>query len=143
MSTPAWRPVGSVKGPQGPPGLSIEVIPFSMQGSLRVTDSVGRFPIKGGSYRIASIGVTVEDAPLGDPIILDVRANGTSIYTDPDARPRIEPGTVTAVVGAHDPVVLTDGDYLNCDVVQVGSILPGTFLTAAIRLWRGGRDTSG
>ena len=142
MSTPEWRPLGTVKGPQGPPGLSIEVLPFSMQGALHVAQSVGRFPIVGGAYKIASVGLSVEDYPVGGPIVVDIRANGQSIYADPADRPRIEAGQVMGTAGAHEPVILTDGDYLNCDVLQVGPYAPGTFLTVAVRLWRGGRDTS-
>lgn len=137
VSPPAWTPVGSVKGPEGP---SVEVVPYSMQGVLRVVDSVGRFPIS-GDCRILSVAAMVEDAPTGQPVIIDVLANGVSIYANPVNRPTIAPGTTRAVVGAHVDALLTDGDYLNCDVAQVGSGAPGTFLTVAIRLRRGG-DTN-
>lgn len=135
MSTPQWRPIGSIKGPAGSRGPSWEVLPFSMQGGLRVVNGIGRFPIKGGTYHVETVAATVEEAPVGAPVILDVRVNGTSIYAaNPNRRPTIHPGQNSATIGAHTPTVIEDGGYINVDVVQVGSILPGQFLVVAVRL---------
>lgn len=135
MSEPSWRPVGSIRGPAGPAGPSWEVLPFSMQGVLRVLSGAGRFPIKGGTYRLETVAATVETPPLGAPIIADVRINGVSVYAGhDDRRPTIAPGAYAAVVGDHNPTIVTDGGYVNVDVVQVGSSLPGAFLVVAARL---------
>lgn len=135
MSTPQWRPIGSIRGPQGLPGPSWEVLPFSMQGVLRVLTGAGRFPIKGGTYRLETIAATVEIPPTGAAVVADVRINGTSVYAGhPDRRPTIAPGQHTAVVGDHNPTIVTDGGYVNVDVVQIGSVNPGAFLVVAARL---------
>jgi hypothetical protein len=135
VSTPQWRPVGSIRGPAGQTGPSWEVLPFSMQGSLRVMSGAGRYPIKGGTYRLETVAATVEVPPLGTAIVVDVRVNGVSIYAGhDDRRPTIQPGQHDADVGAHNPTIVTDGGYVNVDVVAVGSVLPGQFLVVAARL---------
>lgn len=135
MSTPQWRPVGSIRGPEGKQGPSWEVPSFSMQGTLRVLTGAGRYPIKGGTYRLETVAATVEGPPLGSPIIVDVKVNGVSIYAgNLDRRPTIMPGTRDAVVGAHNPTIVSDGGYVNVDVVAVGDVLPGQFLVVAPRL---------
>jgi hypothetical protein len=61
--------------------------------------------------------------------------NSTSIYAGhPERRPTIPAGLDLAVVGAHNPVTLGDGDTVSVDVLDVGSLLPGRFLVCAVRL---------
>jgi hypothetical protein len=135
MTTPLWRPVGSIRGPEGRQGPSWEVLPFSMQGTLRVLTGAGRYPIKGGSYRLETVAATVEVPPLGSPVVVDVRVNGLSIYAGhPERRPTIAPGQHNAVVGAHNPTIVLDGGYVNVDIIAVGATLPGQFLVVAARL---------
>lgn len=135
MSELAWRPVGSIRGPEGKPGASWEVPSFSMQGNLRVLTGAGRYPIAGGTFRLETVAAVVETPPLGSPVIIDVRVNGVSVYAgQPDRRPTIQPGQHTAVVGQHNPTIVSDGGHLNVDVVAVGSILTGGFLVVVPRL---------
>jgi hypothetical protein len=106
-----------------------------MQGQVRVITGVGRFPIKGGTYRLESVAATVEGAPVGSGIVVDVRINGTSVYAGHnDRRPTIRDGQNAAVVGEHNPTTVADGGYVNVDVVAVGSIMSGQFLIVAVRL---------
>ena len=135
MSTPVWTLRGSLRGPAGPRGPSVEVLPFSMQGQVRVASGVGRFPIKDGSYSLLSVAAAVEGAPVGAPIVADVKVNGVSVYaTHPERRPTVPDGKYMATVGEHDATVLKDGDYENVDVLVVGSVLPGRFLVVVVRL---------
>ena len=135
MSTPQWVPLRTLKGDPGPPGPSIEVLPFSMQGQIRVASGVGRFPVKGGDFLLVSVAAAVEGAPVGGPIVVDVLANGLSVYGRyPERRPRIDAGETLAVVGAHEPRVFSDGDTLSVNVDQVGPLMPGRFLVVAVRL---------
>lgn len=131
MSTPQWVPLRHIVGPPGP---SIEVLPWSMQGQVRAVSGIGRFPIVGGTYSILSVGCAVEQAPLGGPIIVDVKRNGVSIYATPDRRPRVNAGAHFGVGGEHQALVLRHGDYLTVDVVQAGQTFPGMHLTVAARL---------
>lgn len=135
MSTPQWVPLRPLKGDPGPPGPSIEVLPFSMQGQIRVASGVGRFPIKGGDFMVLSVAAAVEGAPVGGPIVTDVLANGVSLYAGhPDRRPTIPDGATWATVGAHNATVLSDGDTLSVNVDTVGTLMPGRFLVVAVRL---------
>lgn len=138
VGPPRWQEVGDVRGPAGP---SIEVVPFTMQGTLRLVQSVGRFPLVGPS-RILSVAAMVEDAPTGAPIILDVRASGASIFASPADRPTIAAANRRAIVGPIVDNLLDEDDYLNIDVMQVGSLFAGAFLTVAIRLAHGGDTTA-
>lgn len=128
---PQWHNVGDIVG------LSWEVVPFSMQGQVRAIAGIGRFPIADGVYRVASVAATVEDAPVGADLVLDVKVNGLSIYSGhPEDRPTIPDGGNTAVVGAHTDTTVAGGGYLNVDVLDVGTVLPGRFLVVAVRLQR-------
>jgi hypothetical protein len=133
---PQWSPVGSVRGPQGPPGDAWEVLPYTMSGVLTVREGTAPFPISGGTFAVESVAAMVGGVPVGSPIIADVRVNGASIYTDPAARPTIPSGTRVATVGAHPERTVTAGDYFTVDVVQVGLGVPGADLTAVVRLRR-------
>lgn len=135
MSTPAWRPVGSIRGPAGPAGPALVFLPFSMQGQVRVVSGLGRFPVVGGTYRVETVAATVEAAPLGSPIVVDVLVNGASIYAGhPERRPAIASGATLATVGAHNPITVSDGDYVNVNVAAVGSLLSGHYLVVAVGL---------
>lgn len=72
---------------------------------------------------------TVGTAPTGANIILDVLNNGTSVFTTP---PEIVIGTRTVLAVPDSPDLLT-GDELTVDVLQIGSVSPGSFLRGSSR----------
>jgi hypothetical protein len=117
-------------------GISAELATFTMSGSLRVRQGVSRLPIKGGLFHVLSVAAALANASSGQPVIIDVNKNGTSIYSGP--RPTFPAGSVDAVVPAHDDVRVTDGDWLSLDVDQIGTILPGSDLVVVVRMERVG-----
>src|SRR6266705_3373522 len=103
-------------------GLGPNVVPaFSFTGTLSVLTGTYRwYNDTGASLAISKVRASVGTAPTGSPVILDLRLNGTSAFTNTTNRPTIPiaGNTATAI---PDVVVVNDGDYLTVDVVQVGS----------------------
>lgn len=88
------------------------------------------------NYTIVSVRASVGTAPTGADIKVDVKVNGTSIwsYTPADA-PVIADGAYTsgAVVNIDSPTIAS-GDYITVDITQIGSTTPGSDLTLSIRV---------
>lgn len=82
-----------------------------------------------------SVDLRVKGAPQGAAIVIDIRANGASIFS---AKPQIDAGTTTgggsAVISSGD---IGAGTVLTVGIDQVGSTLAGSGLTV---LLRGTRD---
>ena len=117
-------------GPTGPAGADGLTIPtFSMAGTLAVTTGSSRWY----AYRdttITAVRASVGVAAAGAPVIVDLRRNGTSVWTaTPANRPTIPVGAFTVLAGALDTPTLAAGDYLTVDVVQIGSSIAGADLT--------------
>lgn len=107
---------------------------FSSSGTLAVTTGQSEvYNDTGGWLTITKIRASVGTAPAGADLVLDVKKNGTSIYTTTANRPTIAAGTNTVVAVAPDDQAFADGDYLTVDVVQVGSTTAGSDLTVQIR----------
>lgn len=115
-----------------------EVLPFTAQGNLAVTMEPAQFPIPSGSYRIKSIAGRVVTAPTGSSVVVDIRKNGVSIFSNPALRPTISPGQNSAVVGDYGMVMLAGGDYIEVMITAVGSTTPGKTLVVSVRLERVG-----
>ncbi len=128
MSTPTWEPVGRI--------VAHETLPYTHVGILFVREGRSRFPVMGGPYRVAGVAASVDLAPQGAPIVLDVNVNGASIYDDQANRPTIAPDATLAVVGVHTQTTVTDGDTLTVDIDQVGASVPGADLVVIVRLQR-------
>jgi hypothetical protein len=100
-----------------------------MVGTLRF-----RFPF---AATLEGVSAAVNTAPTGASIVLDVNKNGVSIYPI-SAHPTILATTFDSGVEAvPDTTGIVSGDYLQVDVDQVGSIIPGSDLTVFIRYSRG------
>ena len=84
------------------------------------------------SYSIVGFNGRVKTAPTGSAIIIDIKKNGSTIYT---TKPQINAGA-TADNGAEVllSTTITSGDVLTMDITQVGSTTPGTNLTVALEL---------
>lgn len=110
----------------------IEPFTFTYSGTLRPHVGTGRLYLE-GPYSLSNIRLSVGEA-ADQPVIVDVRKNGASIYSSP---PSIPSGQVTAL--ANSGIVqgsFSKGDYLTIDILQVGFTQTGSDLTATIRLKR-------
>jgi hypothetical protein len=113
-------------------------IPFTMAGTLFVKSGNGFYPVHQGVWKVAGISATVSIAPLGTSVIIDIKRNGVSIFSDPADRPTIASGEEFAVVGEWDDLSYIGGtDRISVDVVQVGSLgSEGDTLIASVLLER-------
>jgi hypothetical protein len=69
---------------------------------------------------ISQVRISVGTSPSGASVIADINKNGTTIFTNQDDRPTVDPGEYTAITM---PAVtsLVAADYLTVDIDQVGS----------------------
>lgn len=100
-----------------------------LAGTLTTGSGKFRLPID-SSYAILGSIVTVNTAPTGLPVIVDILKNGTTIYTTTANRPTI---AVSAFMSATayttpDVVAVAPGDYLQWSVSQIGSGTAGADL---------------
>lgn len=114
---------------------AIEAYTFSVQGTLAVQTGKSRIYTE-GNYWVESVRASVDTAPTGATILVDVNKNGTTIYTSQGARPTIVAGTNSALGNTPAVTTFAAGDYLTVDVDQIGSTVAGADLTVTIRLRR-------
>jgi hypothetical protein len=107
--------------------------PFSKQGLLQVTTGVSRF-YADDYYYLSGVRASVNTAPQGASIIVDVFKNGSTIFTTAGNRPTITAGTFTASSAAPpDLLFVQPGDYLTVNIAQVGTgVNPGADLTVNV-----------
>lgn len=109
-------------------------IPFS---DTRVTLTVGvgdmGYPnATGRAMSIVGVMAHAGISPTGASLILNVRNNGTSIFTNPAHRPTILTGTSNGAASVIDHGAYAPGDVLTVDIDQVGSTAPGGHLTVNV-----------
>ncbi len=106
--------------------------PFSKQGLLQVTTGVSRF-YADDYYYLSNVRASVNTAPQGASIIVDVFKNGSTIFTTTGNRATITAGTFTATSSPPDLLFVQPGDYLTVNVAQVGTgVNPGADLTVNV-----------
>lgn len=81
---------------------------------------------------IVGVRASVNVAPTGASLIVDVNKNGTTIFTTQANRPTIAASGFTDMADAINVPGLSLGDYLQCDVDQIGSTIPGTDVTVQV-----------
>lgn len=118
-------------GATGPRGVGQAV--FGMDGDVVVAVGSARWRVV-GAQTVLGVVATVNDAPTGAAIIVDVNKNGTTLFTTQANRPTIADGTNDSGVEVPDITALADGDYITIDVDQIGSTFVGSDLTVQILL---------
>lgn len=115
--------------------FNTEAYTFSISGNVAVGAGVSRIYME-GNYLVETVRASVNTAPTGATILVDVNKNGTTIYTTQSARPTIATSGFTALGGTPAVTAFASGDYMTVDVDQVGSTIPGANLTVNIRMRR-------
>lgn len=114
-----------------------QLLTFSALDVLAVTTGTGSrlMPWPG---KILGVWPWANTAPTGASLIIDVNKNGTTMYTTQANRPTITAGSVTTADESTNMDVTTfvKGDRISVDIDQVGSTVPGSDLTVAIRFIR-------
>jgi hypothetical protein len=123
----AWvDPSGLIRAPNL--GLLLTI---TVSGALTV--AVGKVRVyndTGATLTIRSVRASVNTAPTGNSIRVDVNKNGTTIFTTQANRPLIAASANTSgKVSNMDIAALADGDYVTADVDQIGSTVAGSDLT--------------
>lgn len=107
---------------------------FSKQGVLSVQTGKSRFYADFG-FRIIQVRASVNTAPTGASLIVDVNKNGTTIFTTQANRPTIAASGFTDTGTPDidgDERDIDPGDYIQIDIDQVGSTVPGSDLTVQL-----------
>lgn len=93
---------------------------FSFAGTVFASIGTSRWYATATS-NISYVLASVNTPSGGQPIIVDVRKNGVTIFSDPANRPTIAPG-MNLSIAIPDVIALTrQSDYLQVDVIQAGS----------------------
>lgn len=104
---------------------------FFANGSLSVRTGTSKQRNPGKTIVLSKVYVDVGTAPVGASLIIDVKKNGTSLWTNAASRPTITDGN-TAVNAVPTITSFVDGDYLTVDIVQIGSTTAGSDLTVMV-----------
>lgn len=126
----------TAKVPAAQLNLPIQTQTFSSTGTLVVETGVHRlYNNRATAWTINGVRASVGTAPTGAAIIIDIKVNGTTIFTNQANRPTISAGANnTAYVTSMDIASVAAGSYLTVDVAQVGSTIPGSDLTVQVEV---------
>ena len=119
-----------ISGPPGPPGIGVAT--FSWGGTLQVVTGIFPWPVPTPCEAVR-VSVAVRTAPTGANIVVDVLNNGVSLWSNPANRPRV---LIGQTIGSSVPDLgdLMTDDILTFNIVQVGSVVPGAYLTGCVLL---------
>ena len=104
---------------------------YTVPGTLTAAGGAVRIPFARAAT-ITNVAVSVNTAPTGASILVDVNKNGTTIFTTQGNRPTIAVSTNADNTSTPDVTAIAANDYLTVDVDQVGSTVAGADLTVRI-----------
>lgn len=113
-----------------------QTLPYSSTGNLAVTTGAFRlYNDTATAWTIQSVRASVGTAPTGASVIIDVKVNGTTIFTTQANRPTIAAGANTSgSVTNMDVTSVAAGNYMTVDIAQVGSTVTGADLTVQVQV---------
>lgn len=106
-------------------------VSFYIDGTLAVETGAMSF-IAPMTLVIKEVRLSVDTAPTGADLIIDVNKNGSTIFTTQANRPTITASTTSATSAAPDVVNLVVGDKISIDIDQVGSTAAGDNLAVSV-----------
>lgn len=120
--------------PQGDVDLTFQhMILFTIEGfvttgnkNLRLTNVFGK------AITIEKVYLSIDTAPTGADLIVDLHKNGTTIFTNQANRPVISAGAYSGYTTSIDVSTWSDGEYLQLHVDQNGSTVMGSNLVCHI-----------
>ena len=115
---------------------TIQMHTFSSTGSIAVETGTHRlYNNRSSAWTINGVRASVGTAPTGASLIVDIKVNGTTIFTTQANRPTISAGSMTSgYVTNMNITSVAAGAYVTVDVAQVGSIIPGSDLTVQLEV---------
>jgi hypothetical protein len=97
------------------------------------TDKTGRIYVNFNGT-IKQVDASVNTAPTGASILVDIHKNGSTIWSTQGKRVAILATANTGTQSNFDTSSFTSGDYFTLDIDQVGSTIPGAKLTVRMRV---------
>lgn len=113
-------------------GSPLETYQYSDPGTAVLTGVYRLYNITGRKLSIRNVRASLGTAPTGATYIVDVKKNGTTIFTGGTGRPTIAVSTNTATSGPPAVTSWLPEEYLTVDIVQVGSTVTGAALSVQI-----------
>lgn len=110
---------------------------YNVPGTVAVATGTARwYNDTGRTLTFVGARSSVGTAPTGASLIVDVKVNGTSLWSvTPANRPTIAAAAQTSGnVTTFDNATIANGSYVTVDVVQVGSTAAGSDLTVQFEL---------
>lgn len=95
-------------------------------GAFRIYNTLGL------TLTFSKVHLAVNTAPTGQAIIVDVHKNGATIFTTQANRPQIAAAAYTGFSTTFDVTTWADGEYLQVDIDQIGSVISGSDLAVQI-----------
>jgi hypothetical protein len=120
-----------ISGGTGGSGPAPSIVKFTVAGAVTVaagTERV-RFP---SAATIVAVSTSINTAPTGATLIVDVNKNGTTVFTTQANRPTIAISGNASSNATPDVTTIAAGDYLSVDVDQVGSTIAGSNLVVEV-----------
>ena len=115
------------------PTAPIQQETFSVSGDVSVKAGTHRVHNNSGQDRtLVAVRASVDPAPTGASLIVDLNIDGTTAFTTQGNRPTIPAGADTVLSDQPDVTTWPAGAYLTVDVDQVGSTVPGSDLTVSV-----------
>lgn len=105
--------------------------PWTKQGMIYPLISTSRLYVT-DYWELMYVHAGVNTAPAGASIIVDILKNGSTIFTTTANRATIAAAANTGQSAKPDMYYLAPGDYLQVQIVQVGTTNPGDTLTVQV-----------
>lgn len=91
---------------------------YTKSGAISATSTGTRrlYNDTGDAVTIVAVRASLATAPTTTSVIIDVKMNGTTLYTTSGNRPTLTTGTNTVLATLPDIITWPSGDYLTVDV---------------------------
>jgi hypothetical protein len=106
---------------------------FYYGGNLQLGSDTGGKWTAWEDAQIIGVRLTANTAPVGGPVVMDVKKDGVSIYTTTANRPTLLEGETEQLVALPDDVDILQGEKITVDIVNIGTTTPGADVTLQIR----------
>lgn len=106
-------------------------IAFYVHDILSVEDNAVTF-LSPGALTITEVRASVDTAPTGASLVLDIKKNGTTLYTTTANRPTIAAGATSVTAVDPDITGIAAGDRITLAIAQVGSTVAGANLSVSV-----------
>lgn len=132
-------------GPQGPAGISSNTLQkyiqqFRISGPLSTGTNKSLPILSLANCNILEIKAYLRYAPSGSSVTLNIKRNGTTIFTDPASKLTIANNSKTSTIGAFSSLVYAN-DILELSIDAVGSFSAGTDLIVNVLMEETGESS--